>query len=82
MAVPYFLQWSSWVSLGIRVGVLGTLVLSWHQVVESLIRLGLIHPMRRMEVRAFRFRFLAIAVLVELFVIQQLPQLLIKNLSV
>ena len=45
----------------------------WQQCIEMLISIRLVHPFHRPTAIAFRWRFFALVVMVELFVIQQLP---------
>ena len=52
------------------------MVLMWRPVVDVLISSGMIHPVRRETAIAFRWRFLILIALVELFVVQQMPALL------
>ena len=52
------------------------IVLMWRHVVDALIASGMIHAIRRETVIAFRWRFLILIALVELFVVQQMPALL------
>ena len=48
----------------------------WRHVVDALIASGMIHAIRRETAIAFRWRFLFLIALVELFAVQQMPALL------
>ena len=52
----------------------------WRHVVDALIASGMIHPIRHETAIAFRWRFLFLIALVELFVVQQIPALLVDAL--
>ena len=60
-----------------RIGFLVTVIAVWSRVVDGLIVAKFVHPLRRSAVLAFRWRFAALVAILELFVIQQLPQLIV-----
>ena len=75
MATPFLLSWDPLVSLAIRLVVFVPIVIWWHQVVDVAISMGLVHEMRKREAIAFRWRVLAMVFLIELLLIQQIPEL-------
>ena len=64
--------------LSLRLATMLTIMLGWRYVVDALIARGWVHPMRRSMVLASRWRVLGLIVLLELFVIQQLPQFMVE----
>ncbi|MCY4128893.1 MAG: hypothetical protein OXG15_06580 [Gammaproteobacteria bacterium] len=65
----------------IRVGLLLLVVLLWQQVIDLFVASGWIHPLRRVSALAFRWRFLVLVAMLELFVIQQFPALLVDAIG-
>lgn len=64
-----------------RVGLLLLVVLLWQQMVDLLVANGFVHPLRRASAMVFRSRFLVLVTMLELFVIQQLPALLVDAIG-
>ena len=58
----------------------GTVFVWWRNVVDALVALRVVHPLRRRSVVAFRWSAFALVVLIELFVIQRLPIVLVETL--
>ena len=66
------------VMMGLRLAALLTVILGWRYIVDILMSRGWVHPMRRSVVIASRWRVLGLVVLLEIFVIQQIPQLMVE----
>ena len=68
--------------LGLRVSFLFAVVVGWRYCVDSLTEGGWVHPMRRPIVMASRWHVLGLFAIVEIFVIQQAPQLVREILRI
>ncbi len=64
--------------LSLRLATLFTVLLGWRHVVDALTAGGWVHPLRRSVVIASRWRVLGLVAMLEIFVIQQVPRLLIE----
>ncbi|MYD42988.1 MAG: hypothetical protein F4W90_03745 [Gammaproteobacteria bacterium] len=64
------------VLLGVRLALLALVVIAWRSMVNGLIGLGWVHPLRRIQVLAFRWHAAALMAVIELFVIGQVSQLI------
>lgn len=67
--------------VAIRVSLLTALIVCWRPVVDTLIAAAFVHRLRRAQALAFRWRALAMFVLIELCVIQQLPALVLDTIQ-
>ena len=64
--------------LVMRLAALLALLLGWHYIVDTLTARGWVHPMRRSIAMASRWRVLGVVAILEIFVIQQVPQLMVE----
>ena len=68
--------------LSLRLATLLTAILGWRYLVDALTAGGWVHPLKRSVVIASRWRVLGLVAMLEIFVIQQLPRLMIEIIRV
>ena len=81
LLVMLYQEMTSTIFASFRVGLMVLLVVFWRQIVELLILNEFVHAMRRDAALVFRWRFAVLVVVLELFVIQQVPTMLLDVLN-